>query len=65
MRDTLTLGMLKLETVKRFALDNEGALVLDFAFIGALVAVAGIVALVLADDAMDWVLIGVSEILGD
>lgn len=65
MWDKLILGMMKLETVKRFALDNEGALVVDFAFIGALVVVAGIVALVLADDAMDWVLIGVSEILGE
>ena len=65
MLDALILGMLKLETLKRLALNNEGAVLLDFAFIGALVVGAAIVALVLADDAMDWVLIGVSDILGD
>ena len=65
MLDALILGMLKLETLRRLAHDNEGAVLLDFAFIGALVVGAAIVALVLADDAMDWVLIGVSDILGE
>jgi hypothetical protein len=65
MLDALILGMMKLETVKRFAHDNGGAILIDFAFIGALVVGAAIVALVLADDAMDWVLIGVSDIIGE
>jgi hypothetical protein len=64
MLDALILGMLKLETLKRLAHDEGGAVLVDFAFIGALVVVAAIVALVLADDAMDWVLIGVDEIIG-
>jgi len=41
--------MLKLETLKRLAHDNGGAILVDFAFIGALVVGAAIVALVLAD----------------
>lgn len=56
MRDALILGVLKLEAVKRLALDNEGAAVISYAFIGALVVVASFVAASLADAGLDRLL---------
>jgi len=48
MGDALILGVLKLDAVNRFVHDNEGATVISYAFIAALVVVASLVAVRLA-----------------
>ena len=48
MASALILGVLKPDAVNRFAHDNEGSTVISYAFIAALVVVAGLVAASLA-----------------
>lgn len=56
MQDALILGMLKLETVKRFAHDDTGAAVVSYAFIAACVVVASFIAVRLAGAGSDRLL---------
>lgn len=56
MWDALILGVLKLEALHRFADDEEGAAVVSYAFIGALVVLASFVAVRLVGTGFDRLL---------
>ena len=56
MWDALILGMLKLDALHRFAQDDEGAAAVSYAFIGALIVVASVVAVRLTGAGFDRLL---------